>query len=152
MDSITMHDVSWLQNYLVLGAVLFGIGLIGFLVRRNLIVMFLCAEMMLQGISLSLVAWGQFHGNWSGQMAVVFIITVAAGEAAIALVLILMLCKSAGNLDIAVWQRIRESGTPPFVDREVPAEDAPIDHWPTLTPAGVEPAVDPREERYRSHV
>ena len=45
-----------LYNYLVIGAILFALGMIGFLVRRNMIVMFLCAEMMLQGISVSLVA------------------------------------------------------------------------------------------------
>ena len=80
---------AWLQNYLLLGTVLFALGLTGFLVRRNLIVMFLCAEMMLQGVSLSLVAWGRFHGNWSGQVLVVFVITVAACEAGIALALVL---------------------------------------------------------------
>ena len=47
----------WLPNYLVVGAVLFALGLIGFLTRRNLIVMFLCAEMMLQGVALNLVAF-----------------------------------------------------------------------------------------------
>ena len=56
-----------------------------------MIVMFLSAEMMLQGVSVSLVAWGRFHNDWGGQMLVIFIITVAACEAAIALALVLML-------------------------------------------------------------
>ncbi|MEM8679409.1 MAG: NADH-quinone oxidoreductase subunit NuoK, partial [Planctomycetota bacterium] len=72
--------VALLQHYLAIGAILFGIGLAGFLVRRNLIVMFLCVEMMLQGVSLSVIAWGRFHGDWSGQTLVIFIITVAACE------------------------------------------------------------------------
>ena len=80
-----------LQNYLVVGALLFGIGLIGFFSRRNMIVMFLAAEMMLQGVSVSLVAWGRFHNDWGGQVLVIFILTVAACEAAIALALVLTL-------------------------------------------------------------
>ena len=55
--------------------------MVGFLVRRNVIVMFLCAEMMLQGVSLSLVAWGRHHHNWDGQSLVIFVIAVAACEA-----------------------------------------------------------------------
>ncbi|MEM7312117.1 MAG: NADH-quinone oxidoreductase subunit NuoK, partial [Planctomycetota bacterium] len=112
-----MNELGMLQCYLALGAILFGLGLAGFLIRRNLIVMFLCAEMMLQGVSLSLIAWGRFHDAWDGQMLVVFIITVAACEAGIALVLVLMLAERAGNLDIASWQQSREEGWSPFVDK-----------------------------------
>ena len=147
-----MSELALLQNYLLLGGLLFSLGLVGFLVRRNIIVMFLCAELMLQGVSLSLVAWGRHHNDWGGQSMVIFIITIAACEAGIALVLFLMLAKQAGNLDIAAWQFTREANSEPFVDREVPEdiEEAPI--WPTLTPAGVDPEVDPEETMYRSNV
>ena len=77
-----------------------------------MIVMFLCAEMMLQGVSVSLVAWGRYHNDWGGQMLVIFIITVAACEAAIALALILMLFQRTGKLDIAAWQDLREENQP----------------------------------------
>ena len=117
-----MSEAVWLQNYLAVGAMLFGLGLIGFLVRRNLIVVFLSAEMMLQGISLTLAAFGRFHDDWGGQMMVVFIISVAACEAGIALALVLMLCQHAGNLDSIYWQSVREDGVPEFVDIEVPEE------------------------------
>ena len=80
-----------LHNYLVVGAVLFALGMIGFLARRNLIVMFLCAEMMLQGVAINLVAFARYRGNLQGQAFTLFILTVAACEAAIALALILML-------------------------------------------------------------
>ena len=76
-----MNEAALLQNYLVVAGLLFGIGLIGFMVRRNMIVMFLCAEMMLQGVSLSAVAFGRYHNDWGGQMLVIFIIAVAAAEA-----------------------------------------------------------------------
>ncbi|MFM8705517.1 MAG: NADH-quinone oxidoreductase subunit NuoK, partial [Planctomycetia bacterium] len=60
----TPHSLALLQNALTVGAILFSLGLVGILTRRNLIVMFLCAEMMLQGISVSLVAWSRYHGDW----------------------------------------------------------------------------------------
>ena len=147
-----MNELALLQNYLILGALVFGIGLVGFLSRRNLIVMFLCAEMMLQGISLSLVAWGRYHNDWGGQMLVIFIIAVAACEAAIALVLVLVLFRRSGKLDIAAWQEMREENQPPFVDRDVsePPEAKPV--WPHLTPAGVAPPKDEEELLHRTHV
>ena len=77
-----------------------------------MIVMFLSAEMMLQGVSLSLVAWGRFHDDFGGQMLVFFIIAVAACEAAIALALVVTLFERSGNLDIAAWQALREADQP----------------------------------------
>ena len=68
--------VTWGQSMWL--GLLFAIGMIGFVVRRNMIVVFLCAEMMLQGVSISLVAWGRYHMDWGGQMLVLFIIAVAA--------------------------------------------------------------------------
>ena len=88
-----MNELSLLYNYLAVGGVLFALGMIGFLLRRNMIVMFLCAEMMLQGISLSLVGFGRYHNDWGGQLLVIFIITVAACEAGIAMALVLMLAR-----------------------------------------------------------
>ena len=83
-------DVVLLHNYLIVGALLFGIGLVGFLARRNMIVMFLCAEIMLQGVAVSLVAWGRFHNNWGRQIIVIFILAVPACDAGIALARTLM--------------------------------------------------------------
>lgn len=147
-----MNELALLQNYLLVGAALFALGLAGFLARRNLIVVFLCAEMMLQGVSLTLVAWGRYHNDWGGQVLVSFIIVVAACEAGIALALILALCRRAGNLDLATWQHVREEGQPKYVDREIPEEVIPAEHWPVLTPAGVQPQRDPQQEMHRSHV
>ena len=110
-------EIALLNNYLIVGAVLFGIGLIGFVSRRNMIVMFLAAEMMLQGVSLSLVAWSRFHNDFGGQMLVIFIIAIAACEAAIALALVITLFQRRGQLDIADWQTLREADQPPFQDK-----------------------------------
>jgi NADH-quinone oxidoreductase subunit K len=147
-----INEVSLLYNTLAVGGVLFALGLIGFLVRRNLIVMFLCAEMMLQGVSVSLVGFGRYHNDWGGQMLVIFMITVAACEAGIAMALILMLAQRAGKLDSAAWQLLREEGQPPFVDQEVPEERAEDRVWPELTPAGVQPQIDPDSQLHRPRV
>ncbi len=136
------------HHYLVVGAVLFALGMIGFLARRNLILMFLSAEMMLQGVTINLVAFARYHGNLQGQAFTLFILTVAACEAAIALALILMLFRARHSLDVSLWQDLREPDQPATVDEEPlppPPAEPPLPH---LTPAGVEPE-HPQEE---SHV
>ena len=74
----SIFTASDLTAYLAIGAALFGFGTIGFLSRRNLIVMFLSAELMLQGVGLTLVGFGRYHGNWNGQILMIIILTVAA--------------------------------------------------------------------------
>jgi NADH-quinone oxidoreductase subunit K len=145
-------DIALLQGYLLVGAVLFGLGLVGFLSRRNMIVMFLCAEMMLLGVSLSLVAWGRYHNDWGGQTLVIFILTVAACEAGIALALVLALYQRSGSLDIALWQHVRETEQPAYVDRELPEEPDRPHEWPHLTPAGRQPELPAEDVLYRDHV
>jgi NADH-quinone oxidoreductase subunit K len=134
-----------LRNYLLVGAGLMALGMLGFLVRRNLIVMFLCAEMMLQGTALTLVGFGRYHGNWTGQVFTIMILTVAACEASVALALILILYHRRSSLDVTLWQEIREPGRPaePEAVEEAEAEpDAPApgpESYPQLIPAGREP-------------
>ena len=129
-----------LHHYLVVGAVLFCLGLIGFLTRRNLIIMFLCAEMMLQGVAINLVAFARYRGNLEGQAFTLFIITVAACEAAIALALILMLYKRKNSLDVSLWQELREPGWEPAEDEEPLPPEVPEPPSPQLSPTGKEPA------------
>jgi NADH-quinone oxidoreductase subunit K len=145
-------EIDLLRNYLIVGGLLFGIGLVGFLSRRNMIVMFLAAEMMLQGVSVSLVAWSRFHNDWGGQMLVIFIITVAACEAGIALALVQMLFKRGGSLDIALWQNLREANQPRYLDREIPEDVDVKPVFPTLTPSGIDPKITEEETAYRTHV
>lgn len=133
-----------LLNYLMVGAVLMALGMLGFLARRNLIIMFLSAEMMLQGTALTLIGFGRYHGTWTGQIFTIVILTVAASEAAIALALILILYKRRSSLDVSLWQEIREPGLPPVIER-LEEEAEPLEpalgpeSYPHLTPAGVEP-------------
>jgi NADH-quinone oxidoreductase subunit K len=148
-----VDEIALLNNYLIVGAMLFGIGLVGFISRRNMIVMFLAAEMMLQGVSLSLVAWSRFHNNFGGQMLVIFIIAVAACEAAIVLALVIVLFQRRGQLDVADWQALRESNQLPFEDEPLSEEpEEKPESWPRLTPAGIAPEVPPEEIDYRPKV
>ncbi len=143
---------SLVHDALVVGAVLFVLGLVGILTRRNLIVMFLSAELMLQGISVSLVAWSRYHGDFGGQALVVFVLTVAACEAAVALVFVLQAFSRTGRLDAAAWQELRDAEIPRRIDRELPASDAVSPVWPQLAPAGILPARDETAEPEREHV
>jgi NADH-quinone oxidoreductase subunit K len=134
-----------LRDYLLIGAALFALGMLGFLSRRNLIVMFLSAEMMLQGVSLTLVGFGRYHGNWTGQVFTIMILTVAACEASIALALIVILYNRRSSLDVTLWQDIREEGLAETPTTDVAEEAEPVqvtpgpESYPHLTPAGVEP-------------
>ena len=133
-----------LPHYLAVGAILFCLGLVGFMTRRNLILMFLSAELMLQGVAINFVAFSRHHGNLHGQVFTLFVIAVAACEAGVALALFLMLYRRARSVDVSLWQMLREPGLPEVTDQEpLPPEpaEAPL---PRLTPAGAEPA--PREE------
>jgi NADH-quinone oxidoreductase subunit K len=134
-----------LWHYLAVAAALFGIGLVGFLTRRNMITMFLCAEMMLQGVAINLVAFARYHGNLEGQVFVLFILAVAACEAGIALALVLMLYRRNKSLDASEWQSLREVGVPPTVDTEPLAVEVKTEDS-HLQPAGARPKPTPSEE------
>jgi NADH-quinone oxidoreductase subunit K len=134
-----MNPIATLHNYLVVGAVLFTLGAIGFLSRRNFIIMFLSAEMMLQGVAVNLVAFARYRGNLQGQAFVLFMLTVAACEAGIALALILMLYRSRHSLDVSEWQNLREEGLEPTVDEEPLEPERAEPPLPKLMPTGHEP-------------
>jgi len=124
-----------LPHFLAIGAILFGLGLIGFLSRRNFITMFLCAELMLQGVVLNLLAFGRYHGSLHGQAFGLFIITVAACEAGLAMALFLVLYKRGKSLDSGDWQAVREAGVSATLETEALPAYVP-DESPTLPVAG----------------
>jgi NADH-quinone oxidoreductase subunit K len=88
-----------LTHYLVLSAVLFGIGTAGVFLRRNLITVLLSIEVMLNAANLSLVAFGRQLGTVDGQVIVFFVVTVAAAEAAVGLALVIALFRLRESLD-----------------------------------------------------
>ena len=134
-----------LWHFLAVGAALFGIGLVGFLTRRNLITMFLCAEMMLQGVVINFLAFGMHHGHIGGQVFALAIVTVAACEAGLALALFLTMYRRGRSLDSGDWQSIREAGIPATTDTEALPRPEPEADDPQLTPAGARPPMTAEE-------
>ncbi len=95
-----MNDIA---PYIILSALLFAIGMVGFLSRRNLIVIFLSTEIMFQGVVLNLVAMGRMHGHVNGQIFALFLLSIAAVEAGLALGLVVLLYRRKGTLDAEHW-------------------------------------------------
>ncbi len=83
-----------LEYYLILSAVIFLIGAIGVLTRRNAIIIFMCIELMLNSVNLTLVGFSQYLGDMAGQIMVLMVMTVAAAEAAIGLAIVLALFRN----------------------------------------------------------
>ncbi len=96
-----------LFHFMLVSAALFVLGLVGFLTRRNLIIIFLCTELMFQGAGLALIAFGRYHMNHSGEVFVIFVLTIAAAEAALALALVVLLYRTKTTLDSEVWSSLK---------------------------------------------
>jgi len=92
-----MVPLNW---YLMLSAVVFMIGIFGFLTRRNIIIMFMSIELMLNAVNISLVAFSHYLQDLRGQILVIFIITVAAAEAAIGLAIIIALFRNKDTVHV----------------------------------------------------
>jgi len=96
--------VGW---YIALSAALFTIGLVGVLVRRSVVVMFMCIELMLNAVNLALITFSRMHGNHDGQVLSFFVIVVAAAEVTIGLALIVNLFRLLGSTDADDPDRLR---------------------------------------------
>jgi NADH-quinone oxidoreductase subunit K len=132
-------------RYLVVGAMLFVLGALGFFTRRNLIVMMLSAELMLHGVSLTMVTFGRVHQSFEGQAFAIFVLTVATCEAGLALSLILALYRRTNSLDVELWIELREADLPPPMTEQEAGEPPFVPpaprRFPRLTPAGVVPNI-----------
>lgn len=91
---------------LIVSAILFVIGVIGVLTRRNAIIMFMCAELMLNAVNLSFVAFSRLH-NVTGQVFVIMVMTIAAAEAAIGLAIIISIFRHFGTVDLSNLRTLR---------------------------------------------
>ncbi len=97
-----------LNSYLILSAVLFTIGVMGFLIRRNTIVIFMSVELMLNAANLALVAFSRYLNSMNGQIMVVFVMAVAAAEAAVGLAIIMAIYRTkktvnADEMNLMKW-------------------------------------------------
>ncbi len=90
-----------LAHYLALSALLFGIGAVGFLIRRNALIIFMCVELMLNAAGLAFVAASRYRGLLEGQLTIFFVLTVAAAEVAVGLALMVAIfrTKQTTNVD-----------------------------------------------------
>ncbi|MCW8138586.1 MAG: NADH-quinone oxidoreductase subunit NuoK [Planctomycetota bacterium] len=96
-----------LNHYLVVSALLFSLGLFGVLARRNLLVIYMSLELMLNAANLALVAFSRYNANLKGQVMVFFIITVAAAEVAVGLALIVALYRRRGTAHVEDLNSLR---------------------------------------------
>lgn len=89
-----------LNSYLLVSAVLFSLGTIGVLTRKNAIVIFMCIELMLNSVNLTFIALSRHLGNLDGQIFVLFVMTVAAAEAAVGLALMIAFYNNKESIDV----------------------------------------------------
>jgi NADH-quinone oxidoreductase subunit K len=89
-----------LSHYLLVSGALFSIGLLGVIVRRNLLIIYMSLELMLNAANVALVAMSRFNGNLDGQVMVFFIITVAAAEVSVGLALIVALYRKRQTAEV----------------------------------------------------
>ena len=99
-----MIEIDW---YLALSAVLFTIGTIGVLIRRNAIVILMCVELMLNAVNISLISFSSYHGDITGQILVFFVLAVAAAEAVVGLAIIIAIFRNNLSLDISKINLLR---------------------------------------------
>ena len=96
-----------IRHALVLSALLFAVGAVGVFLRRNLITIFMCVELMLNAVNLAFVAFSRAHGVFDGQVLVFFVMTVAAAEAAVGLAIVIALHRHKDSLDVDAFSLLK---------------------------------------------
>ncbi|MDD2640624.1 MAG: NADH-quinone oxidoreductase subunit NuoK [Sulfurimonadaceae bacterium] len=89
-----------LNDYLILSTIIFIIGLVGVVRRKNLLMLFFSTEIMLNAVNIGLAAISKFHGDLTGQMFAFFIVAIAASEVAVGLGLLILLYKRKGSINL----------------------------------------------------
>lgn len=96
-----------LEHYLILSAILFSMGMAGVLLRRNLIVLLMSIELMLNAVNISFVAFSKYNSNIEGQVMVFFVMTIAAAEAAVGLALAVSIFKRFKEVNIRFFEHLK---------------------------------------------
>src|SRR3954462_15750393 len=108
MDTLSQNiQTIPLNHYILLSAIIFSIGVMGVLIRRNAIVIFMSVELMLNAVNLLLTAFSVYRGDASGQVFVFFIMALAAAEVAVGLAIIVMIYRNTNSIDINVLNRLK---------------------------------------------
>lgn len=95
-----------INDAIIVSAILFSIGVIGVLTRRNAIILFMCVELMLNAVNLSFIAFSKLHGV-TGQVFVIMVMTIAAAEAALGLAIVIALFRHIGSVNLADLKLLR---------------------------------------------
>lgn len=105
MTEVIKHvDITY---YIYLSVVLFSIGVLGVLVRRNAIILFMCIELMLNSVNLLFVAFSSYYGDANGQLFVFFIMVVAAAEVAVGLAILVMMYRNTKSVDVSLLDKLK---------------------------------------------
>ncbi len=96
-----------LDQYIILSTILFSIGAVGFLTRRNALVLFMSIELMLNSVNLMLVAFSRFRADLAGQVMVLFIFAVAAAEVAVGLAILISLFRHVREVDVTRFNLLK---------------------------------------------
>lgn len=108
METITQSiQTVPLNYYIILSSLLFVIGVMGVMLRRNAIIIFMSIELMLNAVNLLLAAFSAFRGDAAGQIFVFFIMAVAAAEVAVGLAIIVMIYRNTRSIDINILSRLK---------------------------------------------
>ena len=102
-----MTEIIALNHYLILSSILFVIGLIGVIRRKNLLMLFFSTEILLNAVNVGFAAISSYYGDLTGQMFAFFIIAIAASEVAVGLGLLIVLYKKQGSIDLDTLQLMK---------------------------------------------
>lgn len=107
MEMNTFLQAVPLPYFITLCCILFSLGVLGVLLRRNAIVILGCVELMLNSVNLMLAAFSSYRGDGNGQILVFFIMVVAAAEVAVGLAIIAMMYRNTRTVDVSIFNRLR---------------------------------------------
>lgn len=96
-----------LEYFIILSSILFCLGVLGVLLRRNAIIILGCIELMLNAVNLLLVAFSTYKGNTEGQILVFFIMVVAAAEVAVGLAIIMLMYRNKKSVDVEMFNKLK---------------------------------------------
>lgn len=96
-----------IQYYIVLSTILFVIGIVGVLIRKNAIILLMCIELMLNAVNLLLVAFSTYFGKSDGQLFVFFIMVVAAAEATVGLSILVLIYRNTRSVDVGIFNKLK---------------------------------------------
>ncbi len=96
-----------MEYYLILSSILFVIGVVGVLIRKNAIILLMCIELMLNAVNLLLVAFSTYFGKADAQIFVFFIMVVAAAEATVGLSILVLIYRNARSVDISLFNKLK---------------------------------------------